>query len=682
MKADSSRVGPGGLVTVAYMKARLDEGQDQLGIFMPLVFDVLPTLSNTNFLLSDVQKALQSIHGVLMPQQTIGTLLRRACRQDYIVRESGAYRLNIIKPLPASSVSREKSDLEQAQMRLGEALKSYAQTRSLVIDSQRSALDLILCFLQEQQVALLLGSAPTNNGQTGLAPRESGVVAEFLSGVIANAGAHATTLRFILEGLVLYHAAFLPDLSYTDKRFNELTVVFDSNLVRQALGYEGSGPGMLVRETIDLLQASGVRCIVFDKTVQEIHRILRVYEDRLATQRGRRSLRAYPMARHFITERYSPSDVQEMSALLEPEIAACGLKITPAPERLREFTHSEAKLAARLTKPSEDSDEPRVVHDVDCVAGVLTLRRNHRAARIEEARAIFVTTSELVIINTTAWWESDEHESGVPPVVHARSLANLAWLKRPSISADYQIRDLVVLCSAAMRPSPKTWQRFLVHLDKLQSSGRLSPDQATAIMVSGISDRFLRDAELDNDDELDAGTLDEVVDRVIGKYELEANTKAAAVIEEQQRHVSEARTAAETRIAEAQASAEARVRSAQESLGNVAEILRRRELVTDGRCRTFATLAAGALYWLMAGAGIAGASALGFSDFAGKGWRLGLAAAVVIFVALELIGMLSHLRRLRDSWRASLQQRFREWFLSQGDFPTRKRTPTIGSERL
>ena len=37
---DTPTVTPGGLVTVAFLKARIDEGADHLGIFMPLVHDV------------------------------------------------------------------------------------------------------------------------------------------------------------------------------------------------------------------------------------------------------------------------------------------------------------------------------------------------------------------------------------------------------------------------------------------------------------------------------------------------------------------------------------------------------------------------------------------------------------------------------------------------------------------
>jgi hypothetical protein len=680
------RVGPGGLVTVAYMKARLDEGKDQLGIFMPLVFDVMPTLESKHFGVSDVQKALSLTHGVAMPQQAITTLLRRASRQHYLLRNVGRYQLNPDKPPPKSNVTREKASLSQAQLRLGEALKTYASKRGLSLESSQSALDLILSFLQVQQVALLLGS-PTANGEASTpTARQSTVVAEFLYDVVAIEPGLKAILTDILEGLVLYHAAFLPDLSDADKRFRELTVIFDSGLVRQALGYEGTGPKLLVRETIDLLQASGVLCVVFDKTVQEIHRILRMYEQRLGTQHGRRDLWAYAMARHFITQRYSPSDVQEMSALLESEIVACGLRIVETPPRLPEFTRAEAKLAERLAdRRTQESYTPRVIHDVDCVAGVLTFRGNHRSARIEDARAVFVTTTQLVIANTRHWWEVDEGESGVPPVVHVRALANLAWLKRPSMSGEFQIRDLIALCAAAMRPSSKTWERFLVHLDKLQVHHRLTADQATAIMVSAVSDRLLRDAELDQDDgdDIDAGTLDEVVDRVLADYEADAQVRAAEAIRHQERTLAGAEAAAAARVTQIQAAAEAKVSEVEAKAQNIAEELRRRDLAIEARARAWANLIAGALYWAVAVLTVIGASAVAMSHPFEKGWiGVVIALAIIGFVMLELAGGLDHLHRLKGVLETRLHLLFRGWLLGHVEGPPCRRLPTINDETI
>jgi hypothetical protein len=169
----------------------------------------------------------------------------------------------------------------------------------------------------------------------------------------------------------------------------------------------------VMRETLDVLRASGIQCLVFDKTIAEIRRILSAYEHRLARHE---QLKPLPMARYVLTQRYSPSDLREMSALLEQEVQAVGFLIRNTPSRRVEFTAGERSLTQALTDPNtKDELEPRVVHDVDCIAGVLTLLRGHRSAILENARVVFVTTSARLIRNIRIWWEEEEHETGAPP---------------------------------------------------------------------------------------------------------------------------------------------------------------------------------------------------------------------------------------------------------------------------
>lgn len=652
--AETPKVRAGGLVTVAFLKAQLDEGSDHLGIFMPLILDVLAQLSAQSFTTEEVQEALVAHHGVAMPQQTVATLLKRATGKKYLQRESGRYRRNPTHQLPPSNVAVVKARIEMGQQSLAEALRSHAIRRGLMVESTEAALEMLFGFLEDEQVGMLLGSPPQAAHASDVSQRERATVAEFVYSGIRDDPALLAVLRGMLEGLVLYHAAFLPDLSVANRRFQDLRVVFDSNLVRQALGYEGAAVQTLMREAIDVLKGSAVQCLVFDKTVHEIQRILALYEVRLATSQGRESLRPVPMARHFLTQRYSPSDVREMSALLGREIIAAGLQVMRAPSRVREYTAGEQALAARLAGPDKKSElEPRVVHDVDCVAGILTLRKGHRSATIDNARAVFATASPLVIRNTRLWWEEDEHETGIEPVVHIRALANLAWLKKPSLSSDFKIRELVALCSAALRPTQGTWERFLRHLQSLQKSQKLSSDEVTVVLVSAMSDGLLRDAEVEEDDpsDIDAVTLDEIINRVVSTYAAKEDERVQTLTNNY-----------EGKLAEAEAKAREAVEHADEVERTAAEKLRRRVLSIEGRARTWARRMTRSVQWTVSILLVAGALALitGYPFHSGLiGIVVGL--AVVVFVALELAGNLRHVSRWGALMEARMTRHFRDW---------------------
>ncbi|MGH9784197.1 MAG: hypothetical protein ACRD88_08425 [Terriglobia bacterium] len=652
--SDAPNVQAGGLVTVAFLKARLDEGSDHLGIFMPLVFDVLAGLRAQSFTTADIQQALAANHGLAMPQDAVATLLKRATRKRYLVREAGRYHCNHDLDLTSHNITAEKARILEAQQRLGEALRAHAARRGLLLQSAEVALDLLVRFLEAEQVALLLPGAGAQVAGDTATQRERGILAEFLHDVASEDPALASVVRGFLEGLVLYHAAFLPDLPSLGRRFKDLRVLFDSGLVRQALGYEGEGARILMRETLTLLKASGVECFVLDKTVQEIRRILDMYERKLATSEGRQSLRPVPMARHFLTQRYAPSDVREMSALLERDVAAAGFRIQHTPQHLAQFTSGEKALASRLADPNtRDETEPRVVHDVDCVAAVLTLRGGHVSSSLEEARVVFTTASPLVIRNVRLWWEEDERGAGVGPLVHIRALANLAWLKKPAVSADFKMRELIALCAAAMRPSQETWRRFLKHLESLQASKRLSSDEMTAIVVSAMSDRLLREVELEEDDpsDIDAASLDEVVERVKLSYGAKSDERVMAVSADYERRLADA----ERRMEEVEARAAGAERT-------IAEGRRQRNLRIEGRARGMARWATGGLQWLVVVLVAAGAAALILGHPFHGGWPgLLLGVAVIVFVVLELVGILRHVADGRALVQTRLEKRLRRW---------------------
>ena len=340
-----------------------------------------------------------------MPKHTVGTLLGRVKRDGYIFRESGRYRLSATRALPHSNVAGEKQQIENGQRRLAAALKNHAERRGIRVDTVEAAQELLVKFVEDAQIAPLL-HGPAVPMERAEMQREDVIVAEFLQDVVGNDQAHELVVRRMLEGLVLYHAAFLPDLSVAGRRFGNLRAVFDSGLVRQALGYEGVAPRALMRDTIDLLKSSGVQCLVFDKTVDEIRKILTAYERRLGTSQGLRELRPSPMARYFVDRAILPRALSARCLrLLIRRSVRLGSKSRKSPRRDAKNVSAEQALSTRLAdRVTGDELEPRVVHDVDCVAGILTLRKGHRSQSIDNARAVFVSDSRLVIRNVRLWW--------------------------------------------------------------------------------------------------------------------------------------------------------------------------------------------------------------------------------------------------------------------------------------
>jgi predicted transcriptional regulator len=643
---------PQSLVTIAYLKARYDEHADHLDMFRSLVMDAVSSIEVETFTAADVQSALMMRHGLAMPQHTVNTLLARVARSKGIAIEKDGHTYRFKSRVrQAPDIQVEQSRIEEEQRRLAEALRAHALRRDIEIESDERALELVIGLVEEQQVGLLLNGSPSLGTGGGNTSKEMGVVAEFVRHVVEHVPELASTIKAILEGLVLYRAAFLPDLNHARKQFSNLRVYFDGRIVRQALGYEGDALKVLARETLKVLKAAGIQALVLDKTVFEIRRILTMYENKLGTAAGRRSLRPVEMTRQLLTQRATPADVAQMIALLDRDIFAAGFQVAPTPQHVAQYTLDEKALAELIADPAAgDEGSPRVVHDVDCVAAVLTVRRGHRASRLEDAGAVFVTDVALLVRNVTKWFNA-QGETGVAPIVHIRALANLAWLKRPAtLAGDFKLRELVALCCAALHPRRETWERFLRHLDALKESNAITSDEAAAIVVSDLADRLLGEAELaDGDSESpDARTLDEIVASVRASYSADADARVSM------EHAA--------RAAEMSAS-QRREEAITIQAVSTGERLRSLEMSLDGRARQIAVGVVGGAYWIAVAVVLGGALALLAGHPLHGGW-IGRASGglVALFVVMEMVGLLGHLRHLRARAEASLTAWARRWF--------------------
>jgi len=617
-----------GLATVALLKLNFDAGRDHIAMFEPLVEEALAHLEGDGFQASDVRATVLRRHQLALPINTIQTLLGRVVKRGTLRREAGRYFF--AGTLPASKdLEIERARVETRQRRLAISLQEFCATRNVPVASTEDALALILRFLEQHHVALALDrptaqrssfASDTDEEREPVEDRATLVTAAFLQETIETGGDLARILQEMLEGYVLQNALLLKDISTAARRFNNLRVYFDSGLLLSALGLRGSAGALAIQELFTLLRDTGASVNVFEPTLREMDRILAVYEEKLGTYAGRRSLYPTDLTRHLVTSRFSPSDIRIHRALLRKNLAGLGVNIRELPAHQAHSTLDETKLAQCLSDRPNGENEPRVVHDVNCIAGILTHRGGRTSDSLDDARAVFVTGSGRPAYNATRWYEA-EGGQGVPPIVGYLLLSNLAWLKRPASASKLKIHELVALCSAALRPSRKAWNAFLKHLSALERSGKLTSDEVTAIMASGLTDRILVDESVDED--TDASTLTEVVERVKAAYREEAD---------------------------------AQVRQArQDASRSQAETMQLR-MTLDRRARGLAMLITWALAATLGVSLLAGA-ALSTDDTV-RGTRPGVVALALAIVPLVVVGVMSGLWGFQVAgWRRRLEDR-------------------------
>jgi hypothetical protein len=517
-----------GLATVAMLKVNFDAGRDHIAMFEPFVLDAVAHFPADDLGVDDIRRGVLARHDLGLPVNTLQVLLGRIVKSGYLRREGGRYFRTEKKP-DVTDLPKKRARVQARQERLARGLCEAGRERGVEIGSTEDALSAILEFLETYHVAMvssefgvetapLAPSRPRSDDDGELEDEheaQSVITGRFLQKAASDHGDMADILQEMLEGFVLQNTLLLKDISTATRRFRELHVVVDSGLLFAALGLRGPAAETATLELLSLLRETGAVLDIFEPTIREMRRVLAVYEERVGTTEGRLSLRPTELTRFILSKRLTPSDIRTRIALLEHHLRQLGFNIRELPQRVPKWTLDEAALGKLLSDGPGAAKSPRVVHDVDCIAGVLTYRRGKTAASLDDAGAIFVTSSVPTVRTANDWYE-EEVGRGFPPIIHYLALSNFAWLKKPASAAKLKLHELVALCSAALRPSRAAWGKFVSYLRQLDQSGELSSDEITAIVASDLTDTVLVDVGIDEDS--DASSLSEVVERVKASY--------------------------------------------------------------------------------------------------------------------------------------------------------------------
>lgn len=501
------------------LKALYDAGKDHIDMFLPFIVDSIDVLGKQTFAPSELKDDITARHGLTIPLNTIETLLSRLTKRGHVAREAGVYRA--VRPAPKSTtLLARRSDIEHRMSQLASSLRIFATAAGLQVGTDDQAVDLLLTFLGANQPELLLNHFELTSAALpeGMPRTSARIVARYLKEQALRDPDLSNALQSILAGLVLQNALLLRDITDASRRFEDLAAALDSHFLLGALGFAGQYTQRSFRESIDILKECGVRLEVYEQTIDEMIRILAVYETKLATRAGRESLYPTDITRHLLITGATPSDIREAIALIPTQLKSLGLRTRSSPSRDRRYTLDEEALTEHLRRPHEQSTTPRVQHDVNMVAATLTIRAGRLATRLENARAVFVTTSSHVVRSIKEWFQA-AGEPGISPVVHQRALTNAAWLKKPAAAQQLVLHELVTLCAAALSPSRRLWESFLEHLRQLETKGTISTDEAAVLVTSELTDHIL--AECD-DETIEEESILAIRERVMDKFRSEA----------------------------------------------------------------------------------------------------------------------------------------------------------------
>ncbi len=409
--------------------------------------------------------------GLDLPLNTLQHIFNRATKRGYLKRRNHVF-YRVEEKCNTTDFQNIRKKFNQTYERVVEAFVSFTENTHHQNLSTDEAATAIFGFLRHGSLSLLFDR---HNDTPRPTRSDRFYVASFLRDAQHSNPALFEDILALARGNLLANAMYLPAPGRVDKRFRKTWVYLDTSFILYAAGFAGPNREEPCLELLELLSRQGAKLRCFNTTRTEIQGVLDAAASRLSSGDLRS---AYgPTIEYFIDTRKSASDLELMVARLPSIMRSLGIELVDFPSfDDYEYQIDEQGFENHLSETIGYANPKALVHDVGCISAMVRLRAGKESYQVEECRALFVTTNATLARETRAYFQSKSTSGAIALSITDHALANLLWLKDPTVAPDLPKHRLIADVYAAMRPSESLWKAYLTEIAKLEESGKVTSD--------------------------------------------------------------------------------------------------------------------------------------------------------------------------------------------------------------
>lgn len=471
------------LVSLAMLKVNMDEqAGDYLNYFQPFVLQALRKHSDSPISDQLISQSILELYGLRIPARTIQLILKRLSRGKFLKKKDGVFLLERVIP----AENKEEQNRDKANIKIGQLIEKFCSYSSNIGQdfTGEHAVRLITVFLNDFSVeclkAYLLGTAlpdlPEANGHNFL-------VAKFVQHIAKDDKNILDDFIVLVKGHMLANALLCPDLDSISRKFDRLTLFYDTPFLLQLLGLEGTAKREAAVEMHKLVQRLKGKTKTFEHLLQEVDSVLRYCENHIDRGNG-----ANPVIHELRSRGMRPSDVALLRSKVDDELRRLGIACAPVPEYLTDFQIGELELQEAIESEAKYRSERALQYDINSIRSVYALRKGKAPLRLEDAVAVLVTTNSALAQAAYRYGADYESSCEVSTVITDFSLANIAWLKAPLSAPDLPEKELLAYCYDELSPPDGFWKKYVQEIERLEGLGSITADDH-ALLRSSTSAR-------------------------------------------------------------------------------------------------------------------------------------------------------------------------------------------------
>lgn len=472
------------LYTYSLIKALYDEGKDYVDSFWPLLLVSLP--SNRSFShIAQTQRTIEEKYGLSIPQHSLDAIIDRALQGGFVQRkgkqcaltEAGSKYLNKLEAV--QDVARRMNELiEDAQRYLTEAHRrklSVEEVNKLILAFIKEHIEFFREFISSDNVI-----TPTTRETPPNLKDLDQCLLEYFHFIKRAKPNIYSTLRDLVCGSIISVIIHARSFSEARKKFKPITVYFDTNYVFSILGLHFEEYEKPAQELFELLKLeAGFSFKVFDFTIEEIVGVLRGYvqEQHLYLPH----IRVYSIYSCLKVKGFSPSAVRELIAHIDEKLLSMGIGIEATEVDLQKYEPLDPEARARMLMYKAEQNQWGRSHDLACIDQVSGLRGSPPPRRLENARAIFLT-SDKRLAQYNYYGCRHKERGTIAEVILDKVLTNILWLKNPTLLRQMPLDSIIAIHSRDLFMERNVWRKFGEIVQELRQKGDLT-DREVSVLV-------------------------------------------------------------------------------------------------------------------------------------------------------------------------------------------------------
>jgi hypothetical protein len=497
------------ITSLAMLKVNADlQNRDYLDYLLPFVNEAISHLNGKPVNSPDIRSEIRRTIGLRIPTGPVDLILRRMAKRNLLIFDHGVYyKSPKFQPV---DLAPKRVAANQSMTRVINGIVAFAEAKGLKPFNAQRAAKALTSYLARFCIDCLR----THAQGTALPRIESPKYEDLfvVNGFIQNALEHDRDLFedivVLVKGHMLANALICPDLESLQRKFGDVTFYLDTPFILRLVRAQGEPLYAASIELLDLLKRLRANLAVFNHTAQEVHQVLTGCE-KLLEQPTARARVVIEMRKAGKTR----SDLILIRSGLDSFYGSHGIVRCPSPKYTLPFQIDETILGGALDEEVKYCNPRALEYDVNSIRSIYVLRKGIAPTRLEDARAVLVTTNSRLARVAYEYGQQHESTREVSSVITDFSLGNVAWLKAP-LSSDLPRREIIATCYAAMEPPPHLWSKYLAEIDKLRSEGRITAADHEALRLSLRAREELMNLTLGQEEIFSAGTITDILNIV------------------------------------------------------------------------------------------------------------------------------------------------------------------------